>query len=622
MAGNGAPMSGLVVAAAPPSATPLAVTASSVTARAGTVRKGSSPAPAAGARPHGAAAVGVGSGAEVVAESSPPSTREVSEPRDSRRRGAPEARSPALAGDVRLALLSALAATSWQQQVQQATALVSQGASRLRKILSPLPSSFPPGPGGDSAVALAGDPLGTLERLREKYGGAVGIKLAGEPVVVVSDPDLAKDILVTKADIFVKVVHLCPCLASQHNLHISNLGIEHLKHNMQAGTAFFPGSSLAGNGLLVSDGATWRRQRRLANPAFRKSAVDTYAAAMVEASDRLLNNKWNSGGIQDIYGDFNKLTLEVVLTALFGGGEDMEDVGPAVTTAFDFFARRATSMIIVPEWIPTPDNMQYNLAVSQLDRLVYDLIERRRRSLEELSSHIPDVAECHHPVDLLTRMLQVKDDDGSGMSNTALRDELMTLLIAGQETSAILLAWACTLLALHPGSQAKMVAEIDKLVGNERLNHVNCQQLRYTEAVIWETMRLMPPAYIVGRCASESTQLADWHVAAGTTVLVSPYLLHRDPAHWPRALEFDPDRWLEGGDAPPLNENTSYWPFGGGPRNCIGMGFAMMEASLVLASVARRFTLRLPDNEDPPKPRAMITLRPAGEVKIQTTPRT
>eukprot|EP00850_Spirogloea_muscicola_P000041 SM000001S04443 [mRNA] locus=s1:189765:194194:+ [translate_table: standard] len=594
MAGNGAPMSGSVAAAAPPSAPLLAVTASAVTARAGAVRKASSPGPAAGARQHGAAAVGVGCGAEVVAESSPSSTREISEPRDSRRRGAPGASSPAPAGDVRLALLSALAATSWQQQVQQATALVSQGTSRLRKILWPLPSSFPPGPGGDSAVALAGDPLGTLERLREEYGGAVGIKLAGEPVVVISDPDLAKDILVTKADIFVKV----------------------------AGTAFFPGSSLAGNGLLVSDGATWRRQRRLANPAFRKSAVDTYAAAMVEATDRLLNNHWNRGGIQDIYGDFNKLTLEVVLTALFGGGEDMEDVGPAVTTAFDFFARRATSMIIVPEWIPTPDNMQYNAAVSRLDRLVYDLIERRRRRLEEVSSHIPDVAGCHHPVDLLMRMLQVKDDDGSGMSNMALRDELMTLLIAGQETSAILLAWACTLLAHHPGSQAKMVAEIDKLVGNERLDHVNCQQLRYTEAVVWETMRLMPPAYIVGRCASKSTQLADWHVAAGTTVLVSPYLLHRDPAHWPRALEFDPDRWLEGGDAAPLNENTSYWPFGGGPRNCIGTGFAMMEASLVLASVARRFTLRLPDGNDPPKPRAMITLRPAGEVKIQVTPRT
>eukprot|EP00850_Spirogloea_muscicola_P005228 SM000023S07684 [mRNA] locus=s23:873359:877755:- [translate_table: standard] len=593
MAGNGAPMSGPAAAAASPSANLVAITAGAATARAGAARKASGPAPAAGARPHGATAVGGGSGAEVIAESSTWSSREVSEPRYSRRRGAPEARSPAPTGDVRLALLAALAATSWQQQVQQATALVSHGASRLRKILSPLPSSFPPGPGGDSAVALAGDPLGTLERLREEFGGAVGIKLAGEPVVVVSDPDLAKDILVTKADIFVK-----------------------------AGTAFFPGSSLAGNGLLVSDGETWRRQRRLANPAFRKSAVDTYAAAMVDATERLLNSNWNRGGIQEIYGDFNKLTLEVVLTALFGGGEDMEDVGPAVTTAFDFFARRATSMIIVPEWIPTPDNMQYNAAVSQLDRLVYDLIERRRRSLEGMASHIPDVAGCHHPVDLLTRMLQVKDDDGSGMSNTALRDELMTLLIAGQETSAILLAWACTLLALHPGSQVKLVAEIDKLVGNERLDHVNCQQLRYTEAVIWETMRLMPPAYIVGRCASESTQLADWHVEAGTTVLVSPYLLHRDPAHWPRALEFDPDRWLEGGDAPPLNENTSYWPFGGGPRNCIGMGFAMMEASLVLASVARKFTLRLPDGEDPPRPRAMITLRPAGEVKIQLTPRT
>eukprot|EP00897_Mesotaenium_endlicherianum_P008466 jgi/Mesen1/7648/ME000004S07912 len=358
------------------------------------------------------------------------------------------------------------------------------------------------------ALGFASDPLACLEDLRSRFGGAVGFKLAGERLILISNPELAKQVLVTSADIFVK-----------------------------EGTAFFPGSRLAGNGLLVSDGDTWRRQRRLSNPAFRKAAVDSYAEAMVDVTQSMVRSRWRRGGLRDIYADFNDLTMEIVATALFGsatdgngdGGGGMKRVGPAITTAFTFFAKQATSMLAVPDWVPTPDNIQYNAAVSELDAVVYDFIGQRRRQLAAhgnprgphgVHPEAPGVSTDGQEApkeqsggssreprrsDLLTRLLQAqvqaqgayalhshflrkrggscallgwqaRDEDGLGMDDVALRDELMTLLVA--ETSAILLSWACTLLATHPDVQHRLAEEIAAVVGERAPTHADVPNLK------------------------------------------------------------------------------------------------------------------------------------------------
>ncbi|CAI5467405.1 unnamed protein product [Closterium sp. Yama58-4] len=497
---------------------------------------------------------------------------------------------------------------------------IGDAVTRVQKLIQPSPPGLPPGPADDSAVRLASDPLTFLDDVAQDYpGGIATVRLVGEPVLVISNPELAREVLVTQSDVFIK-----------------------------AGTAFFPGSSLTGNGLLVSDGEVWKRQRRLSNAAFRKAAIQSYATAMAELADDMVGGTWTGsitttrprgvegrregggrgGGdsvVRDVYADFNELTMRIVVAALFGGGglggAAVEQVGPAISTAFEFFAKRATSMLIIPEWFPTPDNLQYTAAVQRLDGVVYRLIEERRKEMAGWAGGGRNAqGGSEEGKDLLTRLLLARDEDGSGMDDQSLRDELMTLLVAGQETSAILLAWVCVQLALHPEEQRRAEEEVRQVLGGRIPTHADVPKLKYLESVIQETLRLMPPAYIVGRCACRETHLGQWRVPQGTTVLVSPYLLHRDPQHWPRALAFDPSRWLPGGDALPPADNPSYWPFGGGPRNCIGMGFALLEASIVLARILQSFSLSLPTGSPPPVPRAMITLRPAGEVNLLLTP--
>ena len=215
-----------------------------------------------------------------------------------------------------------------------------------------MPIGFPSGPREDVALELAYDPLKFIERVSRAHGDASGLTLAGERVVLVSSPALARDVLLDKSDCFQK-----------------------------EGTAFFPGSSLAGNGLLVSDGETWARQRRLSNPAFRRAAVETYARCMVEVGGRLVRDKWSKRGVRDVYADFNDATLEIVASALFGtdvAGARASKINGAIKDSFEFFGRRAATGMVIPEWAPTFDNIRYNDAVKRLDEEVYAIIAKRR----------------------------------------------------------------------------------------------------------------------------------------------------------------------------------------------------------------------------------------------------
>ncbi|GLC37963.1 hypothetical protein PLESTF_000605900 [Pleodorina starrii] len=550
-------------------------------------------------------------------------------------------------GDLRLDLwLSLIQASAAQLTAATASAAAAASgvAERLQRLSQPPPLNFPAGPSGDQTLALLSDPLAFLKSVTAQYGSLVGLLLGGERVVLVTGREEARVVLVEQAG--------------------SVYGKE--------GTAFFPGSSLAGNGLLVSDGAVWQRQRRLSNPAFRRAAVEAYADAMIAATADMMDAEWATGGTRDVYADFNELTLRVTLEALFGfvdterrqplpaaaaaagpsptygtsgaaaasasaaGGttssEEAQAIVGAVEKAFTFFTQRAATGFVIPEWLPTWDNLEFAAAVQQLDRVVYGMIARRREELEEAHGSVAAAAAAAAaargsgggaaaaiPSDLLTSLLLSRDEDGSGMSDRALRDELMTLLVAGQETSAILLGWAAALLAAHPGVQARAAAEVAAVCGRDAPpTAASVRHMPYLESIVLETLRLYSPAYMVGRCASVDAALGPYSLPAGTTVLVSPYVMHRDTAVWDQPDVFLPERWQElqnregyqgyMGLMSNLGPNGAYLPFGGGPRNCIGTGFAMMEALLVLAAVLQRYSLTLP----PPPPQQQQQQRPAA----------
>eukprot|EP00884_Botryococcus_braunii_P020753 jgi/Botrbrau1/7361/Bobra.0316s0009.2 len=476
----------------------------------------------------------------------------------------------------------------------------SDALEKAARLLQDPPPGFPPGPKGEAVGAFLANPLEFLTRSRHEYGALVGLLLGGERVVIISDPTAARQVLIDQAGtVFVKT-----------------------------GTAFFPGSKLAGEGLLVSDGQVWRRQRQLSNPAFRKAAVERYAQAMQQAAVSLTEEVWSSGGERDVYRDFNTLTLRVVMDALFGSDlppSTSEEVTGAIQRAFEYFAGRAATGFVVPEWLPTPDNLQYSVAVSRLDRVVYRLITQRRALLASAASEPHQAEGC-----LLDALLQSRDETGAGMTDEALRDELMTLLVAGQETSAILLGWAAARLAHHPAVQSTVHEEVDAVLQGALPDASNVRGLHRLQAVLLETLRLHPPAYLVGRCASTAVSLGPYQIPAGSTVLVSPYLIHRDSEAWQEAESFDITRWelLCGGSGgnfmavmSGMGPNGSYLPFGAGPRNCIGTGFAMTEALIVLAMLLQKYRLEETwKGTGLPAADPRITLRPSA-VQLRVLPR-
>lgn len=504
---------------------------------------------------------------------------------------------------VRVELWQALIGASIQQIMEamsSVSATVGGNVAKIQRYVLPRPVGFPPGPDGEQSLAMLSGPLEYLARLRSIYGPVSGVLLGGERVVVASSPAASRVVLVDKAEVFIK-----------------------------EGTAFFPGSSLTGNGLLVSDGELWKRQRRLSNPAFRRSMITAYADQMTSCTEALLSGSWGQGGIRDVYADFNDLTLQITLRALFSTSLDEStstQVVNAVERAFDFFSRRGTSSLVIPEWVPTLDNLEFGLAVEQLNQVVYDIIAMRRA--QQLSG------SSSPPRDLLQSLMTSEDDQGGCMTDRDLRDELMTLLVAGQETSAILLGWATALLAWHTDVQDKAAQEVHHVLGSQPPTASCIPSLRYVEATVLEALRLYAPAYLIGRCANQDVELCGYQLPAGTTVLLSPYLMHRDPELWSDAESFRPERWLEfqtdmGVQGYPallkdLGPGGAYIPFGGGPRNCIGTGFAMMEGVLVLAACLQKYRFEVPEEGGAgrqfPNPKPMITLRP-DEVVVKLSKR-
>jgi cytochrome P450 len=362
---------------------------------------------------------------------------------------------------------------------------------------------------------------------------------------------------------------------------------------------------LFGNGLLTSDGEFWRRQRRLSNPAFHRESLARYADITVEESAKLVG-QWNDGETRNIHNDMMNVTLRIVLRSLFGTelGERMREIEPALeaimvsSTGFNsiaFFLR-----------IPTSTRKRHFVAVEKLNEIVYALIARGR---EKLKSEQASAAK-----DLLTLLLTARDDDGNSMSDQQLRDEVITLLLAGHETTALNLSWTWYLLAQHPEVEQKLHTELDSVLGGRPPRASDLAKLQYTDRIIRETLRLYPPAWRVFRRTEEPFQVGNYLLPAGSNIVLSQWVTQRDPRWFSEPNRFNPDRWGE--DAAAKLPRFAYFPFGGGPRVCIGASFAMMEATLLLATIAQRYRIRLAPNQRI-ELRASITLRPKNGVRVK-----
>jgi cytochrome P450 len=427
-------------------------------------------------------------------------------------------------------------------------------------------------------LAFRRDPLRYLERIAGTYGDLAFLRFGPFPVVFVNHPDLLHEVLVT------------------HETRLTK------------GRALDQARDVFGQGLLTSEGDFHRRQRRLIQPAFHRRRIEAYAAAMV-ADAAAAAGRWRDGETVDIGREMMRLTLRIVARSLFSldvEDESAREVGEALDALIDAFNLVPGPLGGLLRRLPLPSNRRAKRAVETLDALVYRMIADRRRTGEEGE-------------DLLSLLLAARDeDDGGGMDDRQVRDEVMTLFLAGHETTANALAWAWYLLAQHPEAEARFHEEIDTILGDRLPGAADLPALRRCRQVMAESMRLYPPVWAISRRVLEPIEIGGYPVPAGAGVLTAQWIAHHDPRWFEDPESFRPERWTEDFEA--RLPKLAYFPFGGGPRICIGMGFAWMEGVLLLATIGRRWSMRLaPGQKVEPYPR--ITLRPKNGVRVRLSRR-
>jgi cytochrome P450 len=389
--------------------------------------------------------------------------------------------------------------------------------------------------------------------------------MAGEHLFLFNDPQLVKDVLVTS------------------------------QHSFLKGRALERAKRLLGNGLLTSEGATHVRQRRLIQPAFHRDRIASYASVMTEYADRA-QQQWRSGQELDVAQAMTRLTLGIVGKTLFGADVDAQatSVGRALADVLGAFWLTMLPLADVLEHLPIPAFRRSRRARAELDRIIYDMIAERRAAPEDRG-------------DLLSMLLMAQDEeDGGGMTDRQVRDEAMTIFLAGHETTANALSWTWYLLSGAPDVEARLHEEVDRVLGGRLPTLEDVSRLPFVEQVVTESMRLYPPAWIIGRRAIHDYPVRNYLVPARGVVVMSPYLIHRNGGLFADPESFNPDRWTDDMKAslPPF----AYFPFGGGARRCIGESFAWMELVLVVSVIAQRWRMRLvPDHPVVPQP--VVTLR-------------
>lgn len=441
-------------------------------------------------------------------------------------------------------------------------------------------TSIAPGPRGHFLLGhlpeRRKDPLNLFVRAMRDYGGVVRMKFGPKLIHLVNDPAGVKHVLQDNAKNYVK-----------------GFGYDQLV-------------PLLGAGLLTSEGEFWRRQRKLAQPAFHRQRIATFATTMTNATEAMLKT-WEphyvSGTPFDVATEMMRLTMRIAGETLLSTdvSQDADTIGQALGRLIPEANRRILSLVHLWDKFPTPRNKRFKKALADLDRVVMGIIGERRKNKEDKG-------------DLLSMLMSAQDEEtGEGMTDKQLRDEVMTIFLAGHETTANALAWTWYLLSKHPIVERKLLEELATILNGRTATFEDVPRLRYTTMVIEETMRLYPPAWVTSRQALEDDRVCGFSIPKDSIVILSSYTAHRNAAHWPNPLGFDPERFAD--DKSAARPKYTYFPFSGGPRQCIGQNFAMMEAVLIVATIAQRYRLELlPGHDVIPEP--LITLRPKNGIQV------
>lgn len=428
----------------------------------------------------------------------------------------------------------------------------------------------PPGPKGRLLVGVLPEFRRNapqfLRGVASDHGDLAYLPLGRQHVYLVSNPDWIKDILIT---------------------HQANFTKSRMLERARV---------LLGDGLLTSEGELHKRQRRLVQPAFHRDRLAAYGAAMVECAVRC-RDEWKAGTTLDVAREMNRLTLAIVARTLFSADvtSEADDIRAALSDVLGLFE---TVLMPFSEWLeklPLPSVRRFERARDRLDQTIYRIIGERRASASDTG-------------DLLSMLLLAQDEEGQGgMTDKQVRDEALTLFLAGHETTANALTWTWYLLSQNPEAEAGVHSEIAAVLGGRTPRFEGLPELRYTEMVFAEAMRLYPPAWAIGRRAIQDYAIGEYAIPAQSILLMSPYVVHRDPRWFPDPEKVDPERWLP--ERAAARPKFSFFPFGGGARVCIGERFAWMEGVLLLATLAQRWRLRLAPGHRV-ETKAVITLRP------------
>ena len=438
-----------------------------------------------------------------------------------------------------------------------------------------------PGPVGQSMLgsfgAIRKNPLAYLDSIWRTYGDVVQFPVPKPPSYLVNDPEGVRSVLVTNS---------------------RNYGKSTIQYSAL--------SLVTGEGLLSADTAEWKRQRPMVQPAFHRETLTSIVAHVATASERIIDD-WNAlpeGAVVDIDAAIMNAALEVVGHALFGSdlSADADALTTATLDALDVVIARARVPITPPAWVPTPGNRKLNSSVAALDVAVHSMLDSR------------GVREV--PVDMLDLLILARDDEGHALTETEIRDQVVTFIVAGHETVASALTWTFALLAENPEIMRTLQAEVDAVLGGNAAQFADYQRLPFARAVVDETLRLYPPAWLITRNSLGDDVLGGYDVPEGSLIIMSPWLLHRHPDIWSHPDRFDPLRFIDGDI-----DRSAFIPFGAGPRQCIGRDFAYVEAVLLLASLVAHFDVEYPAGEHCPPAVPLVTMRPARGLHLRVRTR-
>ncbi|MBP1155921.1 MULTISPECIES: cytochrome P450 [unclassified Paenibacillus] len=441
-----------------------------------------------------------------------------------------------------------------------------------------------PGPKGlpisGNLLAFRKDPLGFLVKAQREYGDVVHIRFGpSRHVYLISDPEYIKEVLVTKQNAFRKAK-----------------GLQTAK-------------AVVGEGILTSEGEAHMLQRRLLQPSFRKDRIGRYAEVMVDYTDRMLQS-WSLGETRIVTDDMMQLTLDIITHTMFGTSitSGVEEIGHAIEVGMKYVTHKASSIFDIPDMIPTRSNVEFKQAAKTLDEVIFGIIDQRRKHPEPGRG------------DLLSMLLDARDEEtGTGMSNKQVRDEVMTIFLAGHETTANTLSWTWYLLSQHPETEKKFHEELDRVLGGRKPTHDDLNRLEYTQQIVWESMRIYPAVWAVNREVYEEVEIGGRTYTPGDTLMMSQFVMHRNPKYYEQAERFLPERFA--GDMLKQIPAFAYFPFGGGPRVCIGNHFALMEATLLLATIGTRYQLRMAPDHRLVELEPLVTLRPKYGLKMVVSER-